>query len=324
MNPKSVAIIVVVAIAVAGISYGTYLMDSDDKLEMRDYLVVGDWVEYDHLDSGYVDRYTVQSVQAVNYYEMNVSDEYTVSVSYGFLFTIVDPSDENVEYLRSETVDTFLGNIECDVYLTTDYWSVLVYYVEPDTNLVLIVDSTDYDGDTYRTVMTGTSVFDPLDPEFVKIGLAPPEVGSTYTYEHLYDYTSDEGFISGSWTTTMTVDSVNEDGTLNLIDGEEPVTVEQFVSGLMMTEEDIVASTLVESKAISTQWGVMMCDVYVMPYQDPESGDIGERTFIVDPDTGIVIDSWIEMHDVEYNGDVWEDCELEDRLIDCDLILVAA
>ena len=120
MNPKSVAIIVVVAIAVAGISYGTYLMDSDDKLEMRDYLVVGDWVEYDHLDSGYVDRYTVQSVQAVNYYEMNVSDEYTVSVSYGFLFTIVDPSDENVEYLRSETVDTFLGNIECDVYLTTD------------------------------------------------------------------------------------------------------------------------------------------------------------------------------------------------------------
>ena len=43
----------------------------------------------------------------------------------------------------------------------------------------------------------------------------------------------------------------------------------------------------------------------------------------MDPDTGIVIDSWIEMHDVEYNGDVWEDCELEDRLIDCDLILVA-
>lgn len=36
MNPKSVAIIVVVAIVVAGVSYGTYLMDSDEKLELRD------------------------------------------------------------------------------------------------------------------------------------------------------------------------------------------------------------------------------------------------------------------------------------------------
>ena len=62
MNPKSVAIIVVVAIVVAGVSYGTYLMDSDEKLELRDYLVEGDWAEYYYENLDQTERFTVQSV----------------------------------------------------------------------------------------------------------------------------------------------------------------------------------------------------------------------------------------------------------------------
>lgn len=323
MNPKSVAIIVIVAIAVAGISYGTYLMDSDKKLELRDYLVEGDWVEYYNENGDYTERYTVVNVEAINLYETNISDYYTMSISYNWIFKIIDPDDENLEYLRSETIDTFLGNIECDVYLTNDYWSDLTYYVEPDTNLVLIIESIDFEGITQRTVMTGTSLFDPLVPELVKIDMARPGVGSSYSYQNYYDYTSNDGFMSGSWTSTSTVDSVNADGTLDIIDGLESVTVEQFVSGLRMTEEEVAASTLVDSKVVSTQWGLMMCHVYVMPYQDPESGDIGEKTFIVEPVTGIVLNTIIEMHDVEYSGYIWDNAMFETVLIDCDLVSIA-
>ena len=321
MNPKSVAIIVVVAIVVAGVSYGTYLMDSDEKLELRDYLVEGDWAEYYYENLDQTERFTVQSVISINNYEISVSGQDTVRAPYGYVLNVVDT--EGLECLRSERVDTFLGEIECDVYDMGFSGTEALLFVEPDTGLVLIEEGSDSEGNTYKRVLTGTSVFDDADSALVEIALAQPVVGSAFTHFDEYYYISGDLFQYEGTDISVTVDSVNDDGTLNLVGQETPVTVEEFMSGLMMTDEEISGSTLIETKVFSTQWGVMMCDVYVMPYQDPESGDIGERTFIVDPDTGIVIDSWIEMHDVEYNGDVWEDCELEDRLIDCDLILVA-
>ena len=323
MNPKSVAIIVVVAVVVAGISFGTFLMDSDDELELRDYLVVGDWVEYYNEGMDYTEMYTVEDVEAINSYYVNVSDEYSITTSYQYLFTTIDPDDDNVEYQGSETVNTFLGKTECDVYTKVNTFYEYVYFVEPNTNLVLITEGTNSEGHTFRTMITGTSVFDPVDLEFTEIAIAQPGAGSTFTHEVEYDYVSGDSFYYSSWGITVTVDSVNEDGTLNITDSEEPITVEQFMSKLRMTDEEIAASTLMGTKVVSTQWGIMECYVYVMPYQDPDSTDVGDRTFIVEPDTGIVLTTWIEMHDVEYMGQVWEDYRFESVLIDCNIVLVA-
>ena len=321
MNPKSVAIIVVVAIVVAGVSYGTYLMDSDEKLELRDYLVEGDWVEYYYENLDQTERFTVQSVISINNYEISVSGQDTVRAPYGYVLNVVDT--EGLECLRSERVDTFLGEIECDVYDMGFSGTEALLFVEPDTGLVLIEEGSDSEGNTYKRVLTGTSVFDDADSALVEIALAQPVVGSAFTHLDEYYYISGDLFQYEGTDISVTVDSVNDDGTLNLVGQETPVTVEEFMSGLMMTDEEISGSTLIETKVFSTQWGVMECDVYSMQYLDAEGKDLGERQFIVESDTGLVLMTWVEMHDVEYEGVVWEQYVSEFTLTECSLVLVA-
>ena len=321
MNPKSVAIIVVVAIVVAGVSYGTYLMDSDEKLELRDYLVEGDWAEYYYENLDQTERFTVQSVISINNYEISVSGQDTVRAPDGYVLNVVDT--EGLECLRSERVDTFLGEIECDVYDMGFSGTEALLFVEPDTGLVLIEEGSDSEGNTYKRVLTGTSVFDDADSALVEIALAQPVVGSAFTHFDEYYYISGDLFQYEGTDISVTVDSVNDDGTLNLVGQETPVTVEEFMSGLMMTDEEISGSTLIETKVFSTQWGVMECDVYSMQYLDAEGKDLGERQFIVESDTGLVLMTWVEMHDVEYEGVVWEQYVSEFTLTECSLVLVA-
>lgn len=99
--------------------------------------------------------------------------------------------------------------------------------------------------------------------------------------------------------------------------------MEEFVAGLLMTDDEIAASSLVGTKVVSTQWGLLNCDVYVKPTLDPEGVNLGDRTFIVEQSTGIVLITWVEMHDVEYDGEVWEDYLSEFTLTDCSIVLVA-
>ena len=54
-----------------------------------------------------------------------------------------------------------------------------------------------------------------------------------------YYYISGDLFQYEGTDISVTVDSVNDDGTLNLVGQETPVTVEEFMSGLMMTDEEI-------------------------------------------------------------------------------------
>ena len=320
MNPKSVAIIVVVAIVVAGVSYGTYLMDSEEKLELRDYLVEGDWAEYYYENLDQTERFTVQSVISINNYEISVSGQDTVRAPYGYVLNVVDT--EGLECLRSERVDTFLGEIECDVYDMGFSGTEALLFVEPDTRLVLIEEGSDSEGNAYKRVLTGTSVFDDADSALVEIALAQPVVGSAFTHLDEYYYISGDLFQYEGTDISVTVDSVNDDGTLNLVGQETPVTVEEFMSGLMMTDEEISGSTLIETKVFSTQWGVMECDVYSMQL-DAEGKDLGERQFIVESDTGLVLMTWVEMHDVEYEGVVLEQYVSEFTLTECSLVLVA-
>ena len=323
MNPKSVAIIAVVAVVVAVISFGTFLMDSDDDLELRDYLVEGDWIEYYDESSDSATRYTIVGVESIDSYVVNVSDLYTLTAPYAYILMVVDPDDGEVEYLRSEKVDTFLGEIDCDVYGMEVMGSQFTYYVEPSTGLAIITEAVYVDGDTSRVVMTGTSVLDAVDQEFADIALGQPVAGSTFTHESMVDYTSGDNFITETYDITVTVESVNEDGTLNITDSEDPATAEEFIAGLLMTDDEISASTLVGTKVVSTQWGLMECDVYVMPHMSPEGVSMGDRTFIVESSTGIVLTTWVEMHDVEFDGEVWEDYHSEFTLTDCSFILVA-
>lgn len=323
MNPKSVAIIAVVAVVVAVICFGTFLMDSDDDLELRDYLVEGDWVEYYDESSDSATRYTIVGVESIDSYVVNVSDQYTQTAPYAYILMVVGPDDGEVEYLRSEKVDTFLGEIDCDVYGLEVMGSQFTYYVEPSTGLAIITEAVYVDGDTSRVVMTGTSVLDAVDQEFADIELGQPVAGSTFTHESMVDYTSGDNFITETYDITVTVESVNEDGTLNITDSEDPATVEEFVAGLLMTDDEIAASSLVGTKVVNTQWGLLNCDVYVMPTLDPEGVNLGDRTFIVEQSTGIVLTTWVEMHDVEYDGEVWEDYLSEFTLTDCSIVLVA-
>lgn len=323
MNPKSVAIIAVVAVVVAVISFGTFLMDSGDDLELRDYLIEGDWVEYYDESSDSATRYTIVGVESIDNYVVNVSDQYTLTAPYAYILMVVDSDDGEVEYLRSEKVDTFLGEIDCDIYGLEVMGSQFTYYVEPSTGLTLITEAVYVDGDSSRVVMTGTSVMDAVDQEFADIALGQPVAGSTFTHESMVDYTSGDNFITETYDITVTVESVNEDGTLNITDSEDPATVEEFVAGLLMTDDEIGASTLVGTKVVSTQWGLMECDVYVMPHVDSEGVSMGDRTFIVESSTGIVLTTWVEMHDVEFDGEVWEDYRSEFTLTDCSFILVA-
>ena len=323
MNPKSVAIIAVVAVVVAVISFGTFLMDSGDDLELRDYLVEGDWVEYYDESSDSATRYTIVGVESIDSYVVNVSDQYTLTAPYANILMVVDSDDGEVEYLRSEKVDTFLGEIDCDIYGLEVMGSQFTYYVEPSTGLAIITEVVYVDGDTSRVVMTGTSVLDAVDQEFADIALGQPVAGSTFTHESMVDYTSGDNFITETYDITVTVESVNEDGTLNITDSEDPATAEEFVAGLLMTDDEIATSSLVGTKVVSTQWGLLNCDVYVMPTLDPEGVNLGDRTFIVEQSTGIVLTTWVEMHDVEFDGEVWEDYHSEFTLTDCSFILVA-
>lgn len=323
MNPKSVAIIAVVAVVVAVISFGTFLMDSGDDLELREYLVEGDWVEYYDESSDSATRYTIVGVESIDSYVVNVSDQYTLTAPYANILMVVDSDDGEVEYLRSEKVDTFLGEIDCDVYGLEVMGSQFTYYVEPSTGLAIITEVVYVDGDTSRVVMTGTSVLDAVDQEFADTALGQPVAGSTFTHESMVDYTSGDNFITETYDITVTVESVNEDGTLNITDSEDPATAEEFVAGLLMTDDEIATSSLVGTKVVSTQWGLLNCDVYVMPTLDPEGVNLGDRTFIVEQSTGIVLTTWVEMHDVEFDGEVWEDYHSEFTLTDCSFILVA-
>ena len=323
MNPKSVAIIAVVAVVVAVISFGTFLMDSGDDLELREYLVEGDWVEYYDESSDSATRYTIVGVESIDSYVVNVSDQYTLTAPYANILMVVDSDDGEVEYLRSEKVDTFLGEIDCDIYGLEVMGSQFTYYVEPSTGLAIITEVVYVDGDTSRVVMTGTSVLDAVDQEFADIALGQPVAGSTFTHESMVDYTSGDNFITETYDITVTVESVNEDGTLNITDSEDPATAEEFVAGLLMTDDEIATSSLVGTKVVSTQWGLLNCDVYVMPTLDPEGVNLGDRTFIVEQSTGIVLTTWVEMHDVEFDGEVWEDYHSEFTLTDCSFILVA-
>ena len=323
MNPKSVAIIAVVAVVVAVISFGTFLMGSGDDLELREYLVEGDWVEYYDESSDSATRYTIVGVESIDSYVVNVSDQYTLIAPYANILMVVDSDDGEVEYLRSEKVDTFLGEIDCDIYGLEVMGSQFTYYVEPSTGLAIITEVVYVDGDTSRVVMTGTSVLDAVDQEFADIALGQPVAGSTFTHESMVDYTSGDNFITETYDITVTVESVNEDGTLNITDSEDPATAEEFVAGLLMTDDEIATSPLVGTKVVSTQWGLLNCDVYVMPTLDPEGVNLGDRTFIVEQSTGIVLTTWVEMHDVEFDGEVWEDYHSEFTLTDCSFILVA-
>ena len=230
MNPKSVAIIAVVAVVVAVISFGTFLMDSGDDLELREYLVEGDWVEYYDESSDSATRYTIVGVESIDSYVVNVSDQYTLTAPYANILMVVDSDDGEVEYLRSEKVDTFLGEIDCDIYGLEVMGSQFTYYVEPSTGLAIITEVVYVDGDTSRVVMTGTSVLDAVDQEFADIALGQPVAGSTFTHESMVDYTSGDNFITETYDITVTVESVNEDGTLNITDSEDPATAEEFVA----------------------------------------------------------------------------------------------
>ena len=322
MNPKSVAIIVVVAIVVAAVSYGTYLMDSDEKLEIRDYLVEGDWVEYHDEYMDETERITVLDVVNIDNYEVSFSGELTTLASFDYMFFVVD-ADDGLEYLRSEKVDTFLGEIECDVYAFTVSDPGVEFYAEPDTRLVIIQQGSDIDGNVYRNVMTGTSIFDEADAPMAEIAFGIPVAGSTYTHYDKRSYVSgDQLYFEGS-AITVTVESVNEDGTLNFVGGGDPATVEEFVSWLKMTDEEIANSTLEGTKVISTQWGLIECDLYHMPHVDTEGNYIGDRWFLVEPDTGLMLKTWLEMDEIIVDGEVWEDYYSEFTLIDCNVILVA-
>ena len=171
MNPKSLAIIVVVAIIVTGAMYASFVMDSeedaDDDLEIREFLVEGDWVEY--LYDGETMRLTVEGVAYVDGYLTTMFGDQQEVVSYDYFFTVIDPESDNVQFLRTENVDTFLGEIGCEVYGASNMFGDYEYYLEPSTGLVLITEFTSIYGVTSTDVMTGTSLFHGRDDRDVPV-----------------------------------------------------------------------------------------------------------------------------------------------------------
>lgn len=321
MNSKSLAIIAVVAVVVAGVTYCTYILDSDEDLELRDYLVVGDWVEYSFGNNDYTDRYTVIDIERIDRYVVNMSDLYTVTVSYAFLFTILDPDDDGIEYLGTETANTFMGKINCEVYSKYSYGTSYKYYVDPETKLVLITEGVGDDGRTFTSRLTGTSVFNPVNMDYTDITLSEPTAGSAYGYENNYEYVSGDSFYSGGYDASMEVTSVNYDGTLNIVREDEPITVEDFMSGLVMSDEDYDAWTLVGTKVVSTQWGLMECNEYTRSSYDAAVND-AKWGMLTDPETGLILRIWMEDHNLEYEGIVWDDYFESSTLLNCNLVQV--
>ena len=323
MNRKSVAIIVAVALIVAGITYVSFLLDSDDdqgdSLEIRDFLVEGDWVEYDY--DGVTLKYVVEGVEYIGGYLTTVLGDVSTTAPYEFFFTVIDPETDNVQFLRTETVDTFLGEIECGVYGASDMFGDYEYYLEPSTGLVLITEFTSIYGATSTDVMTGTSLFDPIEVTDTGISLSQPREGSSYTIEQSFWYSMDGGdFYSGIGSDTVEVESVNGDGTLNLVQSADPVTIEEYMSALLMGEVEKSAMTLEGTRTVSTQWGLMECEIYSMELVPTNQFGSGQTNLLVDPDTDVVLMTWSDYTDITYDGDVWDEGHIESVLVDCNLI----
>lgn len=321
MNSKSLTIIAIVAIVVAGVTYGTYILDSDDDLELRDYLVEGDWIEYYYANSDFTQRCTVVDVKSIDMYAVNFSDQYTIEVAYAYLLTVVDVNDESIEYIGTEKIDTFLGNIDCEIYLKNEMNGLYKYYVEPETKLLLISKGIDLDGDPFSMEITGTSVFDPVDLEFSKISLTQPGKGSSFGYETNFTYRSGYDFFYESSEISTEVTSINDDGTLNIVGKDEPVTVEEMMSELTFDTEDYDSWTLMGTKVVSTQWGLMKCNEYC---GSSSSDDDSSRKsgMLVDSDTGLIIKVWVEDSEVLFDGLVWDHYYESSTLQYCNLIQI--
>lgn len=323
MNSKNVAIIVVVAIAVAAVSFGTFLMDSQDDTdvgEARDYLVVGDWVEYE--TNGEVTRCTVTEVECIDRYVVDITGQGEDVLPYNDIVIIIDPDTEYLQFLRTETIDTFLGEVECDVYDGSNGSESAEVYVHASTNLLMYVQAAGPDGARFEFRLTGTSIFDAVDTD-TRIALSDPVAGSVITHINTETFITGDFLDSFTEYQTLTVESVNEDGTLNVAGEEQPFTAEEFMATLFMSEDELQASTLQETRVFSTQWGVMECDVYNMPYLDSDGNHFGDRWFVVDPDTGLLIHTWLEEPDIEIEGVVYDMFTSSYTLSDCDLVLVA-
>ena len=323
MNQKSVAIIVVVAIIVAGAMYASFLLDSeedtDDDLEIREFLVEGDWVEY--LYDGEAMRLTVEGVSYVDGYLTTMFGDQQEVVPYSYFFTVIDPETDNVQFLRTETVDTFLGEIGCEVYGASNMFGDYEYYLEPSTGLVFITEFTSIYGATSTDVMTGTSLFDPIEVTDTGITLSQPREGSSYTIEQSFWYSMDDGdYYSGRDSEAMEVESVNGDGTLNLVQSADPVTIEEYMSALLMGEEEKSAMTLDGTRTVSTQWGLMECEIYSMELVPTNQFGSGQTNLLVDPDTDVVLMTWTDYTDITYDGDVWDEGHVESVLVDCNLV----
>lgn len=324
MKSKNVAIIVVVAVAVAAVSLGTFLMDPQDDTgigEARDYLVEGDWLEYEM--NGEATRITVTEVECIDRYVVDITGQGSDTLAYDDIVIKVDPDAGYLEAVGTETIDTFLGKVRCDVYDGSNGSETARLYAEPSTNLLMYAQAAGPDGAQYEFRLTGTSVFDAVDTADTEIALTSPAVGTTISYVDSVTYESGAESETVANYPTFTVESVNEDGTLNVSGMENPVTPEAFTGMLFMQEEDIQASTLQETRVFSTQWGIMECDVYIMPYVDSEGVHVGDRWFAVDPDTGLLIHTWLEESDIEIDGEVYDRYASSYTLADCDLVVVA-
>ena len=330
MNNK-ILIVVIVAIAVVGTSYYTYLQDQDDTLELREYLVEGDWVTYSSNSRGYENEttYTVTEILTplTVRTEVTTADyNYSIDITYSFLLTVIDPDDESMVFVGNETMKTFLGKIVCNVYTHEDGMGTYTYYTEPSSNLVIhryYEPFFEEDG-TFSSSLVGTSVFTPVTEGRADYMLwTKPTIGSTYTYDTEIEFTLDDGsFIYTRNIDTTTVESVNEDGTLSVSDSDTPMTVEEFLAGCTMND-GYAGAVLTGTKTFNTAWGIIDCDVYTIYGYEVQGIGAGELDICVDPDTGLVLVKYITIPDVaDEDGILW-DCHITIYLIDCSLILVA-
>ena len=131
----------------------------------------------------------------------------------------------------------------------------------------------------------------------------------------------DGDYYSGRGSDAMEVESVNGDGTLNLVQSAEPVTIEEYMSELILDEEEKSAMTLDSTRTVSTQWGLMECEVYSMELVPTNQFGSGQTSLLVDPDTDVVLMAWTDYTDVTYDGDVWVEGHIESVLIDCNLVM---
>lgn len=332
---SKILIIAAVAVVVAGASYFTYLQEPDETPDLRTYLVTGDWAEYSvsYPDEGqsYTSRYLVTEISSPMTATIEISEyeyNYTIDGGYQLMFLTIDQDDPDLKLVREKTVDTFLGKTSCDVYQSEQFDGVTTYYADSKSGLVLRTEYEPSVEDRSRFVseLTGTSIFTPVTGGEADYFLGTQfHIGSTYAYETVTNYSNSNGeILYTSYTTSTEIQSMNYDGTFNIMNSDTPITAEEFASGYTWSDELHPEAEVTGSETLSTQWGIVDCDVYtIFGYQFEGIGS-GDLHVSVDPDTGLVLRQWAVIPDAtDYNGMVWEECIISKYILECTLVQIA-